>query len=29
MTEQNPFREVYALIWRANEPDDMFDSGEI
>lgn len=28
MTEQNTFREVYALIWKANQPDEIFDAGE-
>lgn len=28
MTEQNPLREVYALIWKANRPDETFDPAE-
>ena len=25
---QKPFREIYALIWKANEPDETFDNEE-
>jgi uncharacterized protein YciI len=28
MTQQNPFREIYALIWKANEPDETFNQEE-
>lgn len=28
MSDQNPFREVYALIWKTNEADDTFDPKE-
>jgi hypothetical protein len=28
MTEPNPFREVYALIWKSNEPVETFKQSE-
>ncbi|HEX2788484.1 MAG TPA: YciI family protein [Ignavibacteria bacterium] len=28
MSQENPFRVVYALIWKSNKPDDEFDSTE-
>jgi hypothetical protein len=28
MTEQNNFKKIYALIWKASEPDDTFKQEE-